>query len=156
MTERLEDIAKRFRFDKVDFERFAVRYNEKFGVTNNGWGLLNTTEVEKLVKAFQTQTIYKSTTTLLQPEDVWGYNVHGWTSDLTPEGTVIWSSPNAEGVVYATPHYNEEREVPFEISYPDGENIPLLNVILSEYHSLEYQLMLYKDALRIAIARVMK
>jgi hypothetical protein len=154
MRHLVSDVAKNFRIDPIALTRFAIRYHNKYGIiAENGKVTTSTSFSDALVKDFETakEHFYSS---LLQIEDLIGSNVMGWTCNVeSMSGTVVWSNPNTDHAIYATPHWNKKGEIPFEVGTNDDadNNVLVATIIVHGAQTIEEQKQWYIDTLKTII-----
>lgn len=153
MRHSVAQVAKNFRLDPTALTRFAVRHHNKYGViAENNNVTTSTLFADSLVNDFKTakEHFYSS---LLQIEDLIGSNVMGWTCSVeSMSGTVVWTNPNTDYAIYATPHWDEKGKIPFEVGIDgEGDNVLVATITVHGAQTIEEQKNWYIDTLKSVI-----
>lgn len=93
---------------------------------------------------------------MLQNEDILNFGPIGdWIpSEDYMSGTLEYSKQGSDYLVYATPHWNNDGEVPVDISYENGDYENLTTIHLNMRESVEYQLNQYISVISVVLSKL--
>jgi len=100
---------------------------------------------------------YNSDPRLLCSDDIIGFGQIGdWIpSEDRMSGCLNYvKAGDYPNVVYATPHWNEDGEVPVDISYENGDYENLTTIHLDMDESIEYQLNQYIAVISVILSKL--
>lgn len=150
MRHDINQIASNFHLNRKRFRDFAQANHNKYGVVIEGSYMTTSTWYTNDLVADFKAVDHKDR--FLEPEDLEGMSVLGWKAELEDmSGSLGWHKKGSKLIIYGTPSWNEDGEVPFELSYDDGTYTRRKVLKLSKDNSVDEQRSSYLAVLKTVI-----